>query len=254
VCPAAQGAGGAPLLFVHGAFCGAWCWEEHFLSYFAERGHDAWAVDLRGHGGDGEGADSVSVEDYVGDVLAAVERIGRPPVLLGHSMGAIVVQRAWRRAHARALALLAPVPLQGLFSSGMMLALKFPEMFIEINKLQLCMGLPATSARLRQAIFSEDLPLAEGQRHLRRMRRESQRALYDLAWPQQSWIEPADIPVKVFAGADDRLFPPPLAEETAHWHRGGLEVLPGTAHAMMLDVRWRECASRIAGWLDGLRD
>ena len=28
-----------PLLFVHGAYVGAWCWEEHFLDWFAARGH-----------------------------------------------------------------------------------------------------------------------------------------------------------------------------------------------------------------------
>jgi hypothetical protein len=27
-----------PLLFVHGAWHGAWCWEEKFLPYFADRG------------------------------------------------------------------------------------------------------------------------------------------------------------------------------------------------------------------------
>ena len=28
-----------PVLFVHGAWHGAWCWEEHFLDFFADRGH-----------------------------------------------------------------------------------------------------------------------------------------------------------------------------------------------------------------------
>jgi len=241
-----------PLLFVHGAFCGAWCWDEYFLPYFAECGHDVWAMDLRGHGRDGEEAGLASVEDYVGDVLAAVGEIGGSPVLLGHSMGAVVVQRAWRRAQARALALLAPVPLQGLLGSSLMLALNSPEIYFEINNLQITPEAPSASIRLRQAIFSADLPAAEAQRHLRRMRHESQRALFDLSWPQQPWIERAVIPVKVFAAADDRLFPPEMMEETAQWHRGELEVLPGMAHAMMLDVRWREAAQRIAAWLDGL--
>ncbi len=243
---------GTPLLFVHGAFCGAWCWDEHFLPYFAGCGYDVWAVDLRGHGIDGEEAGFASVEDYVGDVLAAVAAIGEPPVLLGHSMGAIVVQRAWRRAQARALALLAPVPLQGLLGSSLMLALNSPEIYFEINMLQNNPGVPSASAQLQQAIFSADLPAADAWRHLRRMRHESQRALFDLCWPQQPWIERADIPVKVFAAADDRLFPPPALEETARWHRGELEVLPDTAHAMMLDTRWRRAALRIASWLDGL--
>lgn len=244
---------GVPLLFVHGAFCGAWCWDEYFLPYFAERGYDAWAVDLRGHGVDGEEAGFASIEDYVEDVLAAVDAIGEPPVLLGHSMGAVVVQRAWQRARVPALALLAPVPLQGVLGSSLMLALNSPEIYIEINSLQNFSGTHSASARLQQAIFSPALPAAEAWRHLRRMRNESQRALFDLSWPQQPWIEPADIPVKVFAAAEDRLFPPSAVEGTAQWHRGELEILPDTAHAMMLDVRWREAAQRIAAWLDGLR-
>jgi pimeloyl-ACP methyl ester carboxylesterase len=40
----------APLLFVHGGWHGAWCWDEHFLRFFADKGYQALAVSLRGHG------------------------------------------------------------------------------------------------------------------------------------------------------------------------------------------------------------
>ena len=39
-----------PLLFVHGANHAAWCWDEHFLDFFANKGYRALAVNLRGHG------------------------------------------------------------------------------------------------------------------------------------------------------------------------------------------------------------
>ncbi|MCA9946237.1 MAG: alpha/beta fold hydrolase, partial [Anaerolineales bacterium] len=45
-----QKAKNTPLLFIHGAWHGAWCWEEHFLPYFAERGYAVYAPSLRGHG------------------------------------------------------------------------------------------------------------------------------------------------------------------------------------------------------------
>ncbi|MBX3662067.1 MAG: alpha/beta hydrolase [Burkholderiales bacterium] len=241
-----------PLLFVHGAFCGAWCWEEHFLPFFAGRGYDAWAVDLRGHAGNCEVAGLASIEDYVDDVLAAVRMIGSPPVLLGHSMGAVVAQRAWRRAQVPALGLLAPVPLQGLLGSSLMLALNSPEIFIEINSLQMHSGLHPASDRLRQAIFSTELPPREARAYLRRMRQESQRALFDLCWPQQPWIEPADIPLRVFTAERDRLFPPQTLAGTAQWHGAEMEMLPGVAHALMLDAGWRQAATRIADWLDSL--
>ena len=40
----------APLLFVHGAWHAEWCWDEHFLDFFAGRGYRALAPSLRGHG------------------------------------------------------------------------------------------------------------------------------------------------------------------------------------------------------------
>jgi pimeloyl-ACP methyl ester carboxylesterase len=39
-----------PLLFVHGAWHAAWCWDERFLDFFADRGYRALAMSLRGHG------------------------------------------------------------------------------------------------------------------------------------------------------------------------------------------------------------
>src|SRR5437762_4644186 len=59
-----------PLLFVHGAWHGAWCWDEHFLPYFAEQGFDAHALSFRIHGK----SESVGqlrwkrAADYVADV------------------------------------------------------------------------------------------------------------------------------------------------------------------------------------------
>lgn len=42
--------GKPPMIFIHGAFIGAACWAEYFLDYFAEKGHRAIALSLRGHG------------------------------------------------------------------------------------------------------------------------------------------------------------------------------------------------------------
>jgi pimeloyl-ACP methyl ester carboxylesterase len=35
----------APILFVHGAWHAAWCWE-NFLPYFAQQGYAAYAISL----------------------------------------------------------------------------------------------------------------------------------------------------------------------------------------------------------------
>jgi pimeloyl-ACP methyl ester carboxylesterase len=59
-----------PLLFIHGAYAAAWCWEDHFLPFFAEAGYAAHALSLSGHGGSPgrRHLDSFSIADYVRDV------------------------------------------------------------------------------------------------------------------------------------------------------------------------------------------
>ena len=106
----------APLLFVHGGTLAAWCWDEHFLDFFADRGFRAVAVSLRGHGAStlSQPLKSCSVADYVDDVRATVDMLGAESVLIGHSMGCLVVRKYLENRPAPAAVLMAPSTPQGV--------------------------------------------------------------------------------------------------------------------------------------------
>ena len=78
-----------PLLFVHGTFHGAWCWEQHWMERFAAAGLESHAVSLRGTSGSPCDAKSVKISEHVADLRAFVDEHlnGRPPILVGHSFG-----------------------------------------------------------------------------------------------------------------------------------------------------------------------
>jgi hypothetical protein len=40
--PPGSGSDKTPILFAHGAWHAAWCWDENFLSYFYKRGYPAY--------------------------------------------------------------------------------------------------------------------------------------------------------------------------------------------------------------------
>lgn len=65
-----------PLLFIHGAWHAAWCWDEHFLDFFADQGFRAVAVSLRGHGAStvSKPLNSITFTDYVDDVRTGMAR------------------------------------------------------------------------------------------------------------------------------------------------------------------------------------
>jgi len=83
-----------PLLFVHGELAGSWVWER-WLRYFAGRGWEGHALNLRNHYWS-KTADPVtlSFETYLDDVVAAMERLGPNPVVIGHGMGGLLVLKA----------------------------------------------------------------------------------------------------------------------------------------------------------------
>jgi non-heme chloroperoxidase len=241
-----------PLLFVHGAYVGAWCWEEHFLPWFAARGFPAHAVSLRGHGASSgrEALHRHGLADYAEDVARAVALLDAPPVLIGHSMGALVVQKYLERGgRAAAVVLACPVPGYGLMPATIALAWTRPALFLGIQSLAAGGGAPL--AVLSEAMFAGRLEPERLARYFRRMQRESRRALMEMAGfgLPQPWLarRPATL---VLGAARDVLIPPLHAQAAAALSGAEYELLEGLGHAVMLDEGWERAAGEILDWLD----
>ena len=239
-----------PVLFVHGAFTAAWCWTEHFLAHFAQAGFDAYAVSLRGHGGS-HGRENLllaGIGDYVEDLHEAIAHIGRPPVLVGHSMGGFVVQKYLEDETVPAVVLMASTPPQGLLASQLQLAFGNPSLFAQLNSV-LSHGRGARDA-MRKALFAGEIDPDRLREFLRNTQPESQRAIWDMtlfslprAWamskPPMLWL----------AAEKDALFSPEQMRIGSGMLGAPLEVMPDIGHAMMLDVGWEAVAERIIAWL-----
>lgn len=88
-------------VLVHGSFHGGWCWER-VVPLLEAAGHRAVAVDLPGRGAATPG----TLAEYADAVARSIDAQPEPVVLVGHSMGGVVVtQTAEARAdRIRALA------------------------------------------------------------------------------------------------------------------------------------------------------
>ena len=77
-----------PVLFVHGTFHGAWCWEP-WLERFAAAGIESYAVSLRGTSGSPADQKNVKITEHVEDLRSLVSATfpETPPILVGHSFG-----------------------------------------------------------------------------------------------------------------------------------------------------------------------
>lgn len=95
-----------PLLFVHGELAGSWAWER-YLGYFAARGWEGHAINLRNHYWS-QSADpaTLSFDTYTEDLVAALERFGTGVVVVGHGMGGLLALKAIERMPVAGLVLL----------------------------------------------------------------------------------------------------------------------------------------------------
>ena len=86
-----------PLLFVHGAYTGSWMWSK-YVPHFVREGWTCYAMNLRSHYRSRVlDMTRVTFEDYLEDIRevirAAIAERGKPPVVIGFSMGGILGQK-----------------------------------------------------------------------------------------------------------------------------------------------------------------
>jgi len=239
-----------PLLFVHGAFAGAWVWDEHFLPWFAAQGFAAHALSLRGHGeSDGhERIDWCSIHDYVEDVEAAIADLGEAPVLIGHSMGGFVVQKCLERQVVPAAVLMCSVPPQGLVAAQFSLLFEKPGLMVEINRL--LGGSSVALDVLREALFAQPVSDDTLRRYYRLMQPESQRAIWDMSMFGLPNLRAMHKPPLLVLGAEkDVLIPAFLVQSTARTYGVPDRIFRGLGHGVMLEQDWGHVAETIRDWL-----
>ncbi len=213
-----------PLDLLHGELGGSWLWER-YLSFFARRGWEGHALNLRAHFWS-ETADlaALDLESYLADARAGLAALGRPAVAVGHGLGGLLALKLAETGEVLGLVLISPalprpirpkppphvtrlVPatfrseLIGWEGAPDIIARQNPDLTdLDVQRIQHLMGAESGAAR-RQML--EGLPVD----------RETV----------------AGIPVLVIGGGLDRLFPEAESERLAEWL--GAEYQPFGAHS-----------------------
>lgn len=240
-----------PLLFVHGAFMGAWCWER-MLAACAAAGYDAWAVSLSGHGNSPDQAqiDRYSIADYVADVATVVAQLPESPILIGHSMGGFVIQQYLGKAMAPAVALLATVPPYGLAGSAFYMSCISPHLLLFLQRFQTGIAEGLNLEEVRSLLFSPQIPESELESFAHRAQPESAQALMEMNMPHP-WaaLSLPKLPALVLGAEEDRIIPHSDILLTAHAFGAVANFVPQVGHALMLDEGWQKVQEELLFWL-----
>jgi pimeloyl-ACP methyl ester carboxylesterase len=243
-----------PLLFVHGAWHGPWCWDEHFLDFFAAKDYRSLAVTLRGHGKSParKPMRSCSIADFVADVASVADGLPTRPLPVGHSLGGFVVQKYLESHDAPAAVLLASAPPSGITKFFLRRFRRHPWLTggtLAMGKS--LRGIGGTPELARETFFSESTPDADVARYTAQLVEEYvSRFVLDMLLLDLPKPNLVTTPLLVLGAENDIVFTQREVRATAAAYRTEAEIFPGMAHDMMLEPGWATVAERIHTWLE----
>jgi non-heme chloroperoxidase len=235
------------VLFVHGMWGGSW-YLRNYLYTAAAAGWDAWAVNLRGHGespAPGE-LGRVSLGDYVDDVRRCLEHLGEA-VLVGHSMGGLIAQKAAEGGGVAAAVFLTSAPPRGI------LALRWPVLSRMGRYLPAMLAGRAFTVRRgdADALILNGLVPEQRDWAFSRFGAESGRAARELAVGGLAVDAGAlRCPTLVVGAEHDRITPPAMQRSIAQRYRAEYQEAAGHAHMLMLEDGWEGPFKDVLAWME----
>jgi pimeloyl-ACP methyl ester carboxylesterase len=240
-----------PLVLLHGAWHGAWCWE-NFLAFFAEQGYEVHALSLRGHGSS-QGRERIrwfSVREYVADLASVVNSLDTPPVLIAHSMGGYVAQKYLESHTLPASVFLVSIPTVGIIPMLLRMLRRHPGSTLKALLLMNPWYFVYTPSLAKDYLFSDDFPDDRFLEYFPRIQPESFRMALEAAFLDLPHPRKVKTPLLVLGAEKDRVFTPAEQHRTARAYKTEAYIYPDMAHDMMLEQRWNSVAEKILAWLN----
>lgn len=228
------------IVFVHGMCHGSWCWEEQFVPYFEKLGYNCITFNLPGHETEGSTRRiSYSLSDYVQALRNEVENLNEPPIIIGHSMGGMIVQHFLRTGSCKKAVLMSSVPPSGVLLASLRVIFHYP-LVIPYLLLRNLLGAfkKYPHLMLNKAILIE--------RYAHRMCAVSFRAYLGLLIPIS---HPSSTPILVLGGSKDGLITVREFASTANYYKAKLTIIEGGSHDLMLDEDYEKSAQAIENWI-----
>ena len=228
------------IVFVHGMCHGAWCWEEQFIPYFEKLGYHCISFNLPGHETEGSTRNiSYSLSDYVQALSKAIEKLDEAPIIIGHSMGGMILQHFLQNGTCKKAVLMSSVPPSGALFASLSVIFRYPGVIPFLIRRNLL----GAFKKYPHLMFNK---ASVTSKYAHRMCAESFRAYLGLLFPI---LHTSRIPLLVIGGSEDGLITVREFASTANYYKAQLSIIEGGSHDLMLDETYEQSAKAIEKWI-----
>ncbi len=239
-----------PLLLQHGAWHGAWCWD-NWLTHFSGLGYEVHAISLPGHGLSPLGKSHINrytLGDYAEILAEVVDGITPRPAVIGHSMGGAILQRLLERQPLPAAVLLATLPRRGIAPYLLRSLRNDPAVMMKTIGTLNTYHPVGSAERVAENFFSADTDV-DCVAWERQMVRESFGMVVSSLLPIANAEKVRRSPVLVVAGGQDAVFTVAEEQATANAYGADMLLFDDQAHNLMAEPRSGEIADAVDQWL-----
>jgi alpha-beta hydrolase superfamily lysophospholipase len=168
-----------------------------------------------------------------------VANLEAPPIIIGHSMGGMILQKYLQKGSCKKAILLASVPPSGVLMASLRVLTKFPGAIPYLFQLNLL----GVFKKYPQLMFNDP---DHCERYAPLMCSESFLAYLGLMLP---FHHRTTVPLLVVGGSADGLITVQEFANTAKHYNAKLELIEGGSHDLMLDKDFEKTAEVIARWI-----
>lgn len=249
------------ILLIHGTWCNGNNWGE-FAEELKERGFTVHTPTLRHHGAPGKDLWSnaqkvakLGLLDYVADLVDLVDTMDSPPIIVGHSVGALLAQLVAARRPNKGVVLLGPAPAAGMYAFHPKPALLWGRYMM-----QWFMGKPMypCSWDAWTTLICNSLPRDIQESYYATLCAESGIAYFQMVlWfldrkrAARVDFDAVNAPVLIVTGSEDRCTVPAIGKTTCKRYgiRGTYVELKGSDHMMTVGPYLHQTLQSIDNWL-----
>ena len=234
------------IVFVHGMCHGAWCWEAYFIPFFQQLGYSCVTFDLPGHGEQGSTKSiHFSIDDYVQALAEIVDKLEQDPIIVGHSMGGMILQKYMAKGRCKRAILMSSVPPTGVFFPSLRVLNNHPRAIKYLFQANLL----GVFKKYPKLMFSSNSKIDQ---YANKMCSESFWAYMQMLIPIYRMKK--GISMLVMGGTADQLISVGEFELTANKYGAELALLEGGSHDLMLESDCQKYVDVIHAWLERTLD
>lgn len=239
-----------PIFFQHGLCHGAWCWHL-FMEYFSSLGYEVHAISVPGHGKSSLEKGHINkygIRDYMDCMVEKIEELSPPPVIVGHSLGGMMALKYLEDCNLPAAVLMSSTPHNGVLPLIGRLLMKRP---LRALRVPLAWDLSVDEPEIARILFLGEDTDIDMKEFMDNLRADSMKVGMEMVFTVRPQTSKIKAPVFVMAGEKDFCFS--VAEERRLAEKLGAKfaVMPGQAHDIMLEPRWKDAADAIHEWIAG---